>query len=214
MTREKFRKILMATGNIGKIREFSELLKDLPIEICGLKDFAKIEVVAETGATFAENASLKAAGYARQTGLWTLADDSGLEVEALGNAPGIFSARYAGEATSDREKIEKLLAELKKTGDGEKKARFVCAIAFAAPAGEIVRVETGVCSGRITDKPLGENGFGYDPIFVPENYRETFGELPENIKQQISHRGEASRKIIRFLRAFCGFSLDRADLRE
>jgi XTP/dITP diphosphohydrolase len=207
-------KLLIATGNAGKVREFAELLNDLPIEICGLKDFAETEEVAETGKSFEENAKLKAAGYAVQSKLWTLADDSGLEVEALANAPGVFSARYAGNDASDAEKIEKLLAELKKTGDCEKKARFVCAIAVASPDGEIVCVETGICEGRISDKPFGNNGFGYDPIFVPENFQKTFGQLPENIKQEISHRGRATRKIIRFLRDFFKIFLDRAVLTE
>ena len=214
MNFEKPDKILIATGNAGKVREFAELLKELPIEICGLKDFHNIEEVSETGASFEENAKLKAAGYALQTGLWTLADDSGLEVEALGNAPGVFSARYGGETASNAEKIEKLLAELKKTGDCERKARFVCAIALAAPDGEIICLEIGMCEGLISDKPQGNNGFGYDPIFVPENFRKTFGELPENIKQEISHRGRATRKIIRFLGDFFKISLDRAGLTE
>lgn len=214
MNVEKPDKILIATGNAGKVREFAGLLKELPIEICGLKDFHNIEEVSETGASFEENAKLKAAGYALQTGLWTLADDSGLEVEALGNAPGVFSARYGGETASNAEKIEKLLAELKKTGDRERKARFVCAIAFAAPDGEIIRLEIGMCEGLISDKPQGNNGFGYDPIFVPENFRKTFGELPENIKQEISHRGRATCKIIRFLGDFFKISLDRAGLTE
>lgn len=214
MNVEKPEKILIATGNAGKVRELAGLLKDLPIEICGLKDFPEIEEVAETGASFEENAKLKASGYALQTGLWTLADDSGLEVEALANKPGVFSARYAGEAASYAEKIEKLLAELEKTGNCERKARFVCTIAFAAPGGEIVHLETGVCKGRIADKPLGNNGFGYDPIFVPENFHKSFGELPENIKQEISHRGRATRKIIRFLLDFFKISLDRARLTE
>ena len=214
MNVEKPDKILIATGNAGKVREFAELLKDLPIKICGLKDFHNIEEVSETGASFEENAKLKAAGYALQTGLWTLADDSGLEVEALGNAPGVFSARYGGETASNAEKIEKLLAELKKTGDCERKARFVCAIALSSPDGEIIRLEIGMCKGLISDKPQGNNGFGYDPIFVPENFRKTFGELPENIKQEISHRGRATRKIIRFLGDFFKISLDRAGLTE
>ncbi|HEX8265890.1 MAG TPA: XTP/dITP diphosphatase [Pyrinomonadaceae bacterium] len=214
MNFEKPDKILIASGNAGKVREFVELLKDLPIEICGLKDFHNIEEVSETGASFEENAKLKAAGYALQTGLWTLADDSGLEVEALGNSPGVFSARYGGETASNAEKIEKLLAELKKTRDRERKARFVCAIALAAPDGEIICLEIGMCEGLISDKPQGNNGFGYDPIFVPENFRKTFGELPENIKQEISHRGRATRKIIRFLNDFFKISLDRAGLTE
>lgn len=211
---EKPDKILIASGNAGKVREFAELLKDLPIEICGLKDFHNIKEVAETGVSFEENAKLKAAGYALQTGLWTLADDSGLEVEALGNAPGVFSARYGGETASNAEKIEKLLAELEKTGDCERKARFVCAIALATPDGEIICLEIGMCEGLISDKPQGNKGFGYDPIFVPENFRKTFGELPENIKQEISHRGRATRKIIRFLGDFFKISLDRAGLTE
>ncbi|MDQ4122106.1 MAG: XTP/dITP diphosphatase [Acidobacteriota bacterium] len=214
MNAKKPEKILIATGNAGKVREFAELLKDLPIEILGLKHFPEIEEVEETGATFEENAKLKAAGYAVQTGFWTLADDSGLEVEALENAPGVFSARYAGKTASYREKMEKLLAELKKTGDRERKARFVCAIALAAPDGEIVHLESGTCEGQISDKPRGSNGFGYDPVFVPDNFQKTFGELPENIKQEISHRGRATRKIIRFLRDFFKISLDHAVLTE
>lgn len=214
MNCEKPERILIATGNAGKLRELADLLTDLPVEICGLKDFPGIKAVPETGATFEENARLKAAGYARQTGLWTLADDSGLEVEALGNAPGVLSARYAGDTASDREKIEKLLTELEKTGDFERKAKFVCVTAFAAPVGEIVNSEIGTCGGRIAFKPLGDNGFGYDPIFVPDEYEQTFAELPENIKQEISHRGRAIGKFIRFFGDFFAFSLDRAVLSE
>jgi XTP/dITP diphosphohydrolase len=214
MKLEKPDKILIATGNQGKVRELAELLKDVSVEICSLKDFPNIETVPETGATFEDNAKLKAAGYASQSGLWTLADDSGLEVAALGNAPGVFSARYAGETASDRERIEKLLSELANTDDAERRARFVCVVAFATPDAEVVCAETGVCKGHIAFKPLGDNGFGYDPIFVPDGFEQTFAELPENIKQEISHRGRAMCKFIRFFRDFFAFSLDPAVLTE
>jgi XTP/dITP diphosphohydrolase len=210
----KPQKLLLATYNEGKLREFSELFSRMPVEICSLREFPGVLEIAETGATFQENAALKAVGYARQTGLPSLADDSGLEVEALGGAPGVFSARYAGNAASDEQKQEKLLLELKKTGDLERKARFVCTIAFADAKGEIIRSETGICNGTIAAKPSGKEGFGYDPIFIPAGYDKTFGELSAEIKGQISHRAHASQQIQRFLRDFFVFFLDHADFTD
>lgn len=194
--------LLIATGNAGKIREMEELLADLPLILRGLKEFPDVAEVEETGATFEENAVLKAGGYALQTGLWTVADDSGLEVEALDGAPGVFSARYAGENASDAEKIAKLLGEMKNaTG---RRARFVCSVAVADEKGSIKFLADGECAGRIALTASGTKGFGYDPIFVPDGYRETFGELSGDIKRQISHRARAMKKIIQYLRAFYG----------
>jgi len=202
-------KLVVGTNNAGKIRELHELLEDLPVEIAGLSAFANIADVEETGATFEENAILKAKSYARQTGWWALSDDSGLEVEALGGAPGVFSARYAGENASNDEKIAKLLGELEKTSDPARRARFVCVMALADETGEIRFLTEGVCEGRIARHTRGTNGFGYDPIFVPDGFEETFGELSSTVKREISHRARAIEKIIRYLRSFTALQLDQ-----
>jgi XTP/dITP diphosphohydrolase len=183
--------LLVATYNDGKLRELSQLLTDLPVHLRALAEFPQVEEVAETGATFAGNAALKACGYSRQTGLWTLADDSGLEVEALGGAPGIFSARYAGVGATDAMRRRRLLAELSSVRDDARRARFVCAIALARPESNAPEIFEGVCAGRIIRAERGSGGFGYDPIFVPDGYEQTFGELAEEIKQRISHRARA-----------------------
>jgi XTP/dITP diphosphohydrolase len=197
--------IVIGTQNAGKIKELAELMADLPIDLRGLNDFAGLVEPEETGVNFVENAALKARGYALQTGRWALADDSGLEVAALGNAPGIFSARYAGENATDRERIDKLLAELRATAAENRQARFVCAMAISDDEGVIRYVAEGVCDGLITDAPRGANGFGYDPIFVPEGFAETFGELSGAVKREISHRARATNKIIAYLRDFTAF---------
>lgn len=195
-------KLLIATGNEGKIKEFAEFLGDLPVDLVGLRDVAIYNEVEETGSTFEENAVLKARGYAAISGVWTLADDSGLEVEALGNRPGVLSARYGGEHTPFDRKIEMLLDEMVATGDAGRRARFVCAIAVADSRGDIQYVAKGECKGAIAQKPKGENGFGYDPIFVPEGFTQTFGELSGEVKGQISHRALATAKIIEYFRDF------------
>ncbi len=205
--------IVVATKNAGKIKELKELLTDLPLRLKGLNDFPNITEAEETGATFAENAAIKAQSYALQTGFYSLADDSGLEVEALGGAPGVFSARYAGLNATDSERIAKLLDELNETRDEKRRARFVCAMAISNEAGEIKFSAEGVCNGKIALKPSGTNGFGYDPIFIPDDFKPTFGELPDETKQKISHRAQAARKIIRFLRDFYAASLDRQIIR-
>ena len=192
--------LLIATRNAGKIRELEELLNGFPVKLRSLNDFPGIVEPEETGATFAENAVLKAVYYARQTELLSLADDSGLEVEALGGAPGVYSARYAGVEANDSQRIEKLLEEL--AAAENRKARFVCAAALADSSGEVKFLAEGVCGGRITASPRGTQGFGYDPIFVPEGYAETFGELPGEVKRRISHRARAMDKIIAYLRDF------------
>jgi XTP/dITP diphosphohydrolase len=203
------RKLLIATHNPGKIREYQTLLADLPLTVTSLQAEGIDHDVEETGTTFTENAVIKAQSYAAQTGFWSLADDSGLEVEALGNAPGIFSARYAGENATDLEKIIKLLYELEKTSDPKRLARFVCAMAISDEKGEIKFLTEGVCNGRIALSPSGAGGFGYDPIFVPDGFEQTFGELSDEIKQKISHRARAAQNIIAFLRGFYVASLDQ-----
>ncbi|MGI9054694.1 MAG: RdgB/HAM1 family non-canonical purine NTP pyrophosphatase [Pyrinomonadaceae bacterium] len=192
--------ILAGTKNAGKIRELKELLAGLPINLQSLNEFENIVEPEETGATFAENAALKAVYYARETGLAALADDSGLEVEALNNAPGVYSARYAGATASDAEKISKLLNEIKTVKEENRSARFVCAIALTDKSGEIIFQTEGICRGKIASAPAGKNGFGYDPVFIPEGFDETFGELSGAIKSNLSHRARAIEKIIQFLR--------------
>ncbi|MGH9946296.1 MAG: RdgB/HAM1 family non-canonical purine NTP pyrophosphatase [Pyrinomonadaceae bacterium] len=193
-------KFILATKNHGKIRELHRLIQIPEIELVGLPD--TIKEVDETGATFAENARLKAAGYALQTGMRTIADDSGLEVDALGGAPGIHSARYGGTSLSYDKKIEMLLTEIKSSGDRNRAARFVSHIAVADERGVIVFEAEGICTGVIAAEPKGTNGFGYDPIFIPDGLEQTFGELPDDVKQNISHRAAAISKIIRYLRDF------------
>lgn len=194
--------IVVATKNVGKVRELKELLADVPLQLKSLNEFPKVFEPEETGATFAENAVIKARSYALQTKSWCLADDSGLEVEALNGAPGIFSARYAGENASDPERVTKLLNELNETRDEKRFARFVCAIAISDELGEIKFLTEGICEGKIALSPSGTNGFGYDPIFVPAGFEQTFGELSGETKRKISHRAQATAKIIAFLRGF------------
>lgn len=198
--------IVIGTKNKGKVREFVELLADFPIVIKSLDVFPEIIEPEETGSTFAENAILKARAYARHTGCWSLADDSGLEVEALGGAPGIFSARYAGADATDGERITKLLRELDATGDENRLAQFVCAMAVSDEKGEIKFFAEGICPGTIIHTSRGTNGFGYDPVFMPEGFSETFGELSNEIKGRISHRAHATNKIIAYLRDFIAVS--------
>lgn len=194
--------LIIGTKNVGKIKELEELLADLPVRLRSLNDFKGAVEPEETGATFSENAILKARSYALQTELPVLADDSGLEVEALGGAPGVLSARYAGAGADDAQRIEKLLLEINKTKDANRRARFVCVMAIADPAGETLFVAEGVCGGVIASKARGAGGFGYDPIFIPDGFSETFAELSGDMKQKISHRARASAKIIQYLRRF------------
>jgi len=196
--------ILIATGNRGKLRELSAMLEKIPVKWVGLDGFPAAVEVEETGGTFEENARLKASGYARQTGLWTVADDSGLEIDALGGAPGVLSARYAGSGTPFPEKIRRILGEVDGSGLAIRKARFVCAMAVADASGKVRFIAEGECRGDLAREPRGAGGFGYDPIFVPEGHEATFGELPDEVKRAISHRGRAADKIIRYLRGFTG----------
>jgi XTP/dITP diphosphohydrolase len=192
--------LLIATNNAGKVRELASALADLPLRLRLLGEFAGVPEAEETGETFAENAALKALHYSARAGLLTLSDDSGLVVDALGGAPGVYSARYAGKAATYAERMRKLLGEIEATGDRERRARFVCVIALAEPStGELVTFE-GRCEGRIAREPRGAGGFGYDPVFIPEGHTQTFGELPDEIKRSISHRALAVEAASRHLR--------------
>lgn len=194
--------LVLATGNSGKIAELTDLFRDLPFELKSLRDFEQIVDIDETGSTFRENAELKARGFAVQTRHLSLADDSGLEIEALGNAPGVHSARFAGASAGYDVKIPKLLEMLDATGDASRRARFVCVMALADPDGRVVYSAEGVCNGSIAFSPRGDNGFGYDPIFSPDGFGLTFGELGDEIKRAVSHRAKAAALIIRYLLDF------------
>jgi XTP/dITP diphosphohydrolase len=194
------RKLLVATHNRGKLAEIKELMRKLPITLVDLTNFPQITPIEESGKTFVENASLKAAGYANATNLLTLADDSGLMVDALDGAPGIHSARYAGENASDAQRTEKLLNALIDVPETERSAQFVSAVAIADSRGRIINISVGKCMGQIAFKPAGQRGFGYDPIFIPEGFSQTFGQLESAIKNRISHRAQALSKAVGFLR--------------
>lgn len=201
--------LLIATSNAGKLRELRSLLADLPVELLSLTDLSKVESVAETGSTFAENASLKASGYARQARVLTLADDSGLVVDALGGRPGVYSARYVNAEASYPERIASLLVELNRVAHPDRTARFVCAMAVSSDAGQIVFATEKSCEGRIAEAPRGTGGFGYDPIFEPDGFDGTFAELSEERKNRISHRGLALRAAREFIASLTVLQTDR-----
>lgn len=181
-------KLVVATGNPGKLKEIQAYLGDLPWELT-LKP-AKIDV-DETGTTFITNARLKASEVAKAVGEWSIADDSGLAVDALGGAPGIYSARYG---KTDLARINRLLTEL---GDSQnRRAKFICAIAIANPEGEIVLATEGVCPGEILNSPRGSGGFGYDPIFYVPSQQQTFAEMSAETKSRTSHRGIAFSQLM------------------
>lgn len=194
------RTLLIATQNRGKLLELETMLAGWAYRLSSLVDYDHIAPIAETGETFRDNACLKASGYARQTHLLTLADDSGLEVDALGGAPGVDSARYAGEGASDDARTAKLLRAMRAYSGEHRTARFVSVIAISSPEGLIMHTTTGVCAGKLAVSPTGAGGFGYDPIFIPNGYEQTFGELPAGVKNHISHRARALRQAQDFLR--------------
>src|SRR5690606_15800492 len=188
-------KLLIATRNKGKIAEIAERLRGTGIEAVGLEDVGCDIDVEESGDTFERNAIIKAREYARAAGHVTLADDSGLEVAALGGRPGVQSARYGGEAGYG-EKMRMLLGEVEASGSSDRGARFVCVMAAADASGGILMTAEGECRGRLAEAPRGSGGFGYDPIFIPEGFDRTFGELPAETKAGISHRARALEIII------------------
>jgi XTP/dITP diphosphohydrolase len=182
--------LVIGTRNAGKFSEIKTILGDVSFELHSLSEF-ETGTAEENGDSYRKNAILKAQYYAAATGLWTLADDSGLEVEALGGAPGIFSARYAGDEASDSDRRVLLLSELSKTANRNRNARFVCAVAIADPNQEVINVSEGICNGTIGEIGRGDGGFGYDPLFIPDRFDATFAELPESVKNRISHRARA-----------------------
>ncbi len=192
-------KLLLATNNEAKVREYRNLLQKLPFELVTLAELGMTTIVNEVGESLEENARLKATVLAAKSQLLALADDSGLEVDALGGEPGRLSARYAGEKASDRDRISYLLARLKGVPWQRRFARFRCVIAIATPDGK-VELCSGECRGVITFEPRGEQGFGYDPIFYLPELGKTMAELPLEIKNQVSHRGQAARKVPQMLK--------------
>lgn len=192
-------KLLLATNNQGKMREYRELLFDVPFDLV-LPAAAGIDIIVdETGESFEVNARLKATALAVKSGMLTIADDSGLEVDALGGEPGVRSARYAGENASDIQRVEFLLSKLKGVPWEKRAARFRCVIAIAAPGGN-VEICSGDCAGFITFEPFGEYGFGYDPVFYLPEFGKTMAELSPAEKNRISHRGQAARKAAAILK--------------
>ena len=196
-------KLLLATNNAGKVKEYRSLLRSIPFELVTPKELGISVDVEETGTTYEENARLKACTLAKKSGLLTLADDSGIEVDALNGAPGVMSARYAGENASDAERVHYLLSKLKDIPREKRTARFYCLIAIAQPDGQVQYCD-GECKGIITFKPQGENGFGYDPIFFFPERGKTMAQLPLEIKNQISHRGRAAQKARLLLNKMAG----------
>ena len=184
-------RLLIATTNPGKVREYQTLLGDLDLELVGLQDVGITTDVNETGSTYSENATLKARAYAQLSGLLTLADDSGLEVDALGGRPGVYSSRYAPDSPA---RIRKLLKELEGVSDDRRTARFHCVTALAWPDGRL-ELTCGTVEGVIAHAPRGDNGFGYDPIFYLPDRGRMMAELPPDEKDRISHRGRAAHEM-------------------
>lgn len=182
--------IVLATKNEGKLREFHNLLAGFKIIVKSLADFPEISDIKEDGNTFLENARKKARTVLESTGKWALADDSGLEVEALGGRPGVNSARYAGKQGDYKANNEKLLGEMESVPDGKRGARFVCTLVLMSPYGK-EWVTTGKCEGEITRELKGTGGFGFDPVFFVKGEGKTMAELPMEVKNRISHRGRA-----------------------
>ena len=185
------KQIIIATKNQGKAKEFKDFFAKKSIEALSLLDLDQSTPdVEETGSTFEENAALKAEQIATLLDIPVLADDSGLMIDALDGRPGLFSARYAGQPKDDKANINKVLEELKEVSEDKRTARFICVLAVAIP-GEATTFRTGYCEGKITFSEKGENGFGYDPIFIPDGYEVTMAELNPEVKNQISHRRNA-----------------------
>ncbi|MCK4951408.1 MAG: XTP/dITP diphosphatase [Gammaproteobacteria bacterium] len=188
--------IVLASNNPGKVREFNKLFSDYEIEVVPQAELG-VEEAEETGLTFVENAILKARNAARHTGLAAIADDSGIEVDALNGAPGIYSARYAGKGANDQKNLEKLLHKLANTPEEERSARFQCLIVYMRHAEDPTPlICQGTWEGRILNQPQGENGFGYDPVFYVPEHDCSSAELPPEVKNSISHRGQALRLLM------------------
>lgn len=196
-------RLLIATRNQGKVKEYAQLLAaELDLDCVGLADIGLGDMdVAETGATFAENARLKASAYAKASGLLTLSDDSGLVIDALDGRPGVYSARYAGLGASDADRRRKVLAELDGVPHPNRTARFICVIALADPRSDSIALVEGVVEGHILQEECDDGyGFGYDAIFCPQGYSQSFAQLLPHIKHQLSHRGRATQAALPILR--------------
>jgi len=188
-------KIVVASSNLGKLREYRQLLKALDnLEFLSCRNYGILEMPEETGSSFSENSEIKAQAVFDVVNSWTIADDSGLVVPALKGAPGVFSARYAGIEATDRTNMEKLLQEMEVLEGSARSAYFECCITLLGPDG-YRRTFDGRCEGRIIDEMRGGNGFGYDPLFIKNDYDKTFAELGEHTKNIISHRGKAVEKL-------------------
>jgi len=203
ITMEETNKLVIATDNKGKLREFQRLLEPLKVEVLSLEDFPEIGQIEENGDTFALNALIKAKTVAKVTGLTSLADDSGLEVDYLGGLPGVHSARFAGEPKDDQKNNQKLLKLLEGVPLEQRTARFKCAIAIITSEGREYIAE-GSCEGWILTEEKGGAGFGYDPLFYVPQYQKTFAELDMETKNKISHRGMATQKAIEILQQIFG----------
>ena len=201
METEVFRRLLIATRNPGKVREYRQLLQDIPFEVTSLDEVGVVDEVEETGSTFEANACIKTRAYAASSGLLTLADDSGLEVDALGGSPGVRSARYGGPGLTDEGRVALLLANMENVKWEDRGGRFRCVIAIAWPSGKL-ETTTGAVEGIIQHEPKGTNGFGYDPIFYLPHLGRTMAELPLEEKNILSHRAQAAGKAATLLKAY------------
>lgn len=208
--------LLIATRNEGKIEELRESFGTLPVELRFLREFKNISEVPEIGKTYQENATLKATSYANQIGIPALADDSGLEVDALRGGPGVWSARFGGSNLSDEERTQALLSALHEVGADQRTARFVCCmVLYGSPpssaeevaAPRVLAVARGICNGTLATEQMGTQGFGFDPIFIPDGHNVPFAALDQAIKRNISHRARAAAQMRRQLERYCGSNL-------
>lgn len=196
MTLTTYPLVVLASRNQKKSREIRDLLTPVGIELRSVADFPEAHEVEETGTTFAENAALKATQIAKVLHQWTIGEDSGLRVDALQGAPGVYSARYSGPGATDERNNAKLMENLSTIRSEDRGAEYVCHVAVADPTGQIQLSFESTCRGRMIDQARGHNGFGYDPYFLVRELHRTFGELSPLVKQQISHRARAFRRLI------------------
>src|SRR5208283_6017605 len=187
--------LIVASRNKGKVAEIKELLVGLPFRVTSLLDYPHIKDIIEDGKTYRANAFKKARETALATGKMAMADDSGIEVKVLGDAPGIYSSRFAGEGASEKARNKKLFAMLKGVPSSGRQARYRCVIALVNAKGQELGVVQGTCSGYVTTREQGHNGFGFDPLFLIKRYNKTFGQLPASLKAKISHRARALKKF-------------------
>lgn len=196
MKNNSFKKVVIATSNHGKLLEIRQILRSVPLELISMGEYWNSQVeIEETGSTFEENALIKAQWVYNKSGLWALADDSGLEVDALDGKPGVLSARFAGVNAGAEENNRKLLNELKNTPASDRSARFRCVMVLKTAPDRCLFSE-GICEGRIGFEPHGSNGFGYDPLFFPERLDRTFAQLSSDEKHELSHRAKALKSLV------------------